>query len=86
MCSVSVLAPRPLGVGLLYKVRVFGNNLQEVFTTFFQVFSERLSDDIVNVFRPGKFTQNVMGNIAYPQLESDGSVPFSKGPGEPCIH
>ena len=59
MCSVSVLAPRPRGVGSLYKVRVFGNNLQEVFTTFFQVFSERLSDDIVNVFRPGKFTKNV---------------------------
>ena len=35
MCSVSVLAPRPRGVGSLYKVRVFGNNLQEVFTTFF---------------------------------------------------
>lgn len=36
MCSVSMLAPRPLGVGSLYKVRVFGNNLQEVFTTFFR--------------------------------------------------
>ena len=38
---MSVLAPRPRGVGSLYKVRVFGNNLQEVFTTFFIGAKER---------------------------------------------
>lgn len=38
MCDVSVIASRPRGVGSLYKVREFGNNLQEVFATFFQVF------------------------------------------------